>query len=780
MLKNVGKGLGTTMNQGGVKRSEEQQRLAQIIEVIDEKAKKLYDRASGIKGSVVELRKDFWEDVTVNLDDPDDIIETQASIKQQAELLSERERTHGNIAKELTILKRLKDNPYFGRIDFLEDGTKDEEKVYIGIASLMDKEETDFLIYDWRAPIASLYYDFSPGRASYQTVDMEIQGDMTLKRQFIIRQGQLKGMFDTGVTIGDHLLQQALGNNASTTMKSIVATIQKEQNKIIRNEKSKRLVVQGVAGSGKTSAALQRIAYLMYRHREELHADNVVLLSPNPLFSSYTANVLPELGEANVRQVTFLQHIESKVTEKVTVQSPFQQTEDLLTADDQERKTRKKIIDYKSSPAFKELLDDYLHSLKQEGLQFKNIVFRKEILISKEAIASYFYGLDDQLLLPNKIELVRKWLLLELRRFEKLEKDKDWVMEQAELLDKADYLQAYYYNQKENEDDFSLEEDYLRIAIVKRYFSKLKKQINQLAFVHVWKTFKALFTQWQPATAPLDWQEISEYTVASLAKRQLLWEDAAPFAYLKGNILGDVGDRSVRHLVIDEAQDYTAFHYAYIVQQFPYTRITLLGDVNQAIYASTAKQNPLAVKEGTNDERITLTKSYRSTKEIVEFTKCFAPEKEEIEPFNRPGKKPLLIEVDSEAAWTKAIIAQIKAHQRIGHETIAVICKSQKESDMMYEALYPALAIKQINEETYAFEKGVLVLPVYLAKGIEFDAVVIPNASRVQYEKESDRSMFYTACTRAMHELTLFYRGKPNRFIEEVPRNFYDTHLGQS
>src|SRR5699024_818523 len=277
---------GCEMHMKNESQEAEQHRVDNVIEEIHQKQEKLYAKATGLKEDVIDLRKNFWEDVTVNIDEPDDVIETQASIKQQAELLKEREQFHGKIGKEQKALQRLAHSPYFGRIDFWEDGETESKPIYIGMASLMDQDDEDFLVYDWRAPISSLYYDYSPGKAEYDTMSGMITGEMTLKRQFIIRGGVIQGMFDTGVTIGDTLLQQALGGNASTTMKSIVATIQKEQNKIIRDERHRFLIVQGVAGSGKTSAALQRIAFLMYRYRETLHADNVVLFSPNPLFSS--------------------------------------------------------------------------------------------------------------------------------------------------------------------------------------------------------------------------------------------------------------------------------------------------------------------------------------------------------------------------------------------------------------------------------------------------------------------------------------------------------------
>src|SRR5699024_6139217 len=185
--------------------------------------------------------------------------------------------------------------------------------IYIGTSSLLDEKEENFLVHDWRAPIASMYYDYAPGPASYQVIDETIEGEMSLKRQYVIEQGELTGMFDTGLTIGDHLLQNVLGQFASSSMKGIVATIQREQNKIIRNEKSKVLVVQGVAGSGKTSAALQRVAYLLYRYREQLTADQMILFSPNPLFNSYVSRVLPDLGEENIQQMTFYHYVEDQL-----------------------------------------------------------------------------------------------------------------------------------------------------------------------------------------------------------------------------------------------------------------------------------------------------------------------------------------------------------------------------------------------------------------------------------------------------------------------------------
>lgn len=758
--------------------SFEQRRIEKVIEEIKHKQEKLSAQSTGLKKSVIELRKTFWDDVRVNLDEPDDVIETQESIKQQAAILSEKERFHGKIGAQLHNLDRLKDAPYFGRIDFIEEPGAEKESIYIGIASLMDEEDDDFLIYDWRAPISSLYYDFSPGPAHYQTLDTTISGEMTLKRQFIIKQGLIKGMFDTGVTIGDTLLQQALGNNASTTMKNIVATIQKEQNEIIRNNSSKLLIVQGVAGSGKTSAALQRIAYLMYRYRKELHPDNVMLLSPNPLFSSYISNVLPDLGETNVRQMTFLEYLRNRIGDKLTIESPFEQMEYVLTKMETNLyNARMKSMDYLSTVEFKQLLDLFVSDLHEDGIEFKSIKFRGKVLVSAEQIRAYFYALEREIALPNKMEIVAKWLLQELQKHQKSEWKADWVMEQIELLDKEDYMRIYHKAEKQAA--FSTvhdEEIILRKHMVKRFFRPVKESVKKMEFVNILTTYEQLFTKWIPTDPPFAWQEIRSQVANDLAQKILTWENATPYLYFKGKLLGDSSDRSVRQLIIDEAQDYSAFQFAYIKHIFPYTRMTLLGDVNQAIYTHIAKVNPLTpIEQQESYERITLTKSYRSTKQIVEFTKHFSPGTEEIIPFNRQGSLPTLIRLQDEKDKEQALITCVKELMKKDNEIIALICKSLKESEQIYKLLQDKMPIHLVNEETYTFEKGILVLPIYLAKGIEFDAVILPDVSKEQYHSASDKTLLYTACTRAMHVLTMLSDKEESPFIKSVPEMLYEV-----
>lgn len=758
----------------------EQQRVDTVMHEISKKQAQLNEKAGKLKEGIVSLRKNFWDDVTVNLDEPDDVIETQASLKQQAELLSERERSHGHFSEQLKTLDRLKDSPYFGRIDFREEGEQQAEPIYIGIASLMDEKEEDFLIYDWRAPISSMYYDYAPGPAEYETIEGPVKGKIDLKRQYIIRNGKIKGLFDTGVTIGDRLLQEMLGAYGSTKMKSIVATIQKEQNKIIRNEKSKFLIVQGVAGSGKTSAALQRVAYLLYAHRETLNADNIILFSPNPLFNSYVATVLPELGEENMLQTTYAEYVKDRVGQAFDLEGPFEQMERFLDeiSDDS---TRMDAIRYKANLEFKALIDQYVACLEDRGLIFRDITFQDRILFGAEKIKHYFYALDHSISIPNRLELVSERLLEELAEMEQLEQRRDWVTAEMELLDKEDFLNAFQEMQhgqpsdEETFDDFDREWEILTKEIVGKHFQPIREQLKQLDFVDVKENYRQLFEGWDGANEfPDNWSRICEETVETLNRNELAWEDATAYLYLQDRLQGRKTYSRIRHVFIDEAQDYSPFQLAYLQMLFPYCKMTLLGDINQAIYAH-ALTSPSVLSnepdESKSREKITLTRSYRSTRPIVEFTKHLIQDGEMIDPFQREGAKPVLTQVADRTTLNKKVIEHMNEFQSEGYQTIAVICKTMAESREVYEQLKSEIPVQLLDQETYTFKKGLVIIPAYLAKGIEFDAVIIYDAA--QYSRESERNLFYTACTRAMHKLHLFSLGGKSSFIADVPSDTY-------
>lgn len=762
----------------------EQGRVDSIIVEIDKKAEKWNESSSDVGSDALQIRKTFWEDVTVNFDEADDVAETFTSIKQQAALLSERERTQSQMIKQLQTLSRLRFSPYFGRVDFKEDGENESERIYLGIATLMDEKEESFLIYDWRAPISGLYYDYSPGPAQYKTETEIIEGSMELKRQFVIKGGKIKAMFETGVTIGDEMLQEVLGNNADTQMKTIVATIQKEQNQIIRNDSSSLVIVQGVAGSGKTSAAMQRVAYLLYKYRNIITSENIMLFSPNPLFNSYVATVLPELGEENMQQATFQEYLSTRFGSDYQLEDSFEQMEFLLEAEKNESYfDRIESIRFKASLEFKELLDQYTGKLARGTLVFKTLGLNKRAIISKKDIAAYYDSLDSNISIPNRVQLVKEWLLKELKKKAKAELSQEWVEKEIQFLEKEDYLEAFKQSQQKQGGshdtfhDYDREQRWLSDLVVKRRFKPLFNAVKKLKFINIRAIYMNFFKDEQLKTAsmPKNWSVSCEQAISNLENRYIAYEDATPFLYLQDLIEGRKSNTSIRHVFIDEAQDYTPFQFAYIKMLFPYSKMTLLGDINQAIYSGpTGAPTILAESalEFGEKEVYRLTKTYRSTKQIVDFTRQFIEGGDMIEPFNRTGPKPVIVQSREDSDHilkTNEIISNL---QKSGHKNIAVICKTARESKAAFDEVKKVYDARLIEKGTLTFENGVNVVPTYLAKGIEFDAVIIYDSS--SYTRAEERKLLYTACTRAMHELYVLSKGRLSPLLEQVDEQLYN------
>ncbi|MGG1555900.1 RNA polymerase recycling motor HelD [Paenibacillus ferrarius] len=795
-----------------INREEEQARLERVKMRIRASIAELEPEVSGLRSQVTDIRKRFWEDVTLNTSTHEDFEETFYSIKQQEALLSERERSHLKRLQRLNGMKRLLPSPYFGRIDFTEQGMKESEAVYIGVASLADEEELSFLVYDWRTPIASMYYDFMPGPAHYDTPGGRIDGEMTLKRQYQIRDGELRHVFDTSMTIGDELLQQALGQGADAQMKSIVATIQREQNAIIRDETSRMLIVQGAAGSGKTSAALQRAAYLLYRNRDKLRADQLVLFSPNGMFNSYVATVLPELGEENMQQTTFQEYLSYWLEGSLALEDPFEQMEYVLTAPQTpDYEARMAGIAYKASERFLHALQQYALWLGKEGMRFVPIRFQDRELISAARMREQFYSYDPNVRLANRVILLRDWLLKELSRWERREREANWVQDEVNYLDPESYDEAYRtvlrkYRREEAVFDFTdqydgdrrnqgpgeeslfdfadQEEELLREMIVKAHAEPLKREVKRLHFIDFVELYEQLFEDGDAFSrmtgeteVPASWPEICRQTQEKLNGKQLFYEDATPYLYVKELIEGTRINTEVRHVFVDEGQDYSPFQYAFLKKLFPRARMTVLGDFNQAIFAQATnlqeEASPLVRLYGEEETRlIRLVRSYRSTQEIVCFTKSLLPWGGDIVPFERSGEKPRFLQVSSSAARAARMAEDLAALTGEGLGSVAVITKTAAEASEAYGLLLEqgCESLRLITKETLSFEKGIAVIPSYLAKGVEFDAVLVYDASSAVYGWESERKLFYTVCTRAMHKLLLYAVGEWTPFIEGIDR----------
>ncbi|QHT60799.1 UvrD-helicase domain-containing protein [Paenibacillus lycopersici] len=778
----------------------EQARVDEVVLQVDRRMETLEEQTSGTHSEMVDIRKNFWDDVTVNFEDAVEMAESFASLKQQAEVLSERERTHLHASRQLRTLRKLKSSPYFGRIDFLENGEPTADQVYLGIASFRAQGSEQDLIYDWRAPIASLYYDYPPGPAQLTTPAGQIRGELLLKRQFVIRDGEIVSLFDTGVTIGDELLQEVLGRQSDAQMRSIVGTIQREQNRIIRNERSRLLLVQGAAGSGKTSAALQRVAYLLYRFRGSLSADQIVLFSPNPMFNSYVSTVLPELGEENMQQTTFQDYLAARLGHSFKLENPYAQLEYALRAEKEHGyEARMSGIRYKATTGFVRLIDGYLGVLGGAGIIFRDVRFKDEVLATGEDIGAYFYGLDRSIAVPNRMRLTAEWLLGLLKARQKAAQQEDWVDQAVDLLDKETYLRAHQTLKRQNRklkadsfDDFDRERELLGQYVVMEAVKPVRSRIKKLTFVDIRSTFLRLFLSSEIAARaaahagielPESWECICKDTIDRLLVKKMAYEDATPFLYVVERIRGFQTNTSVRHVLIDEAQDYTAFQFAYLQRLFPFGRFTALGDLNQSIQAhagaeeSTGFKALAALHKEAETETIVLKQSYRSTRPIVEFTSMLIPGGEEIQPFNRDGLRPKLSVAGNRDGLHALIRERLDALAAEGNRTIAVICKTAAQSLLVYEALHGVPAIRLVESETSSFEPGIAVIPSYLAKGVEFDAVLVYDASGSHsgYGQESDRKLFYTVCTRAMHELHLFALGSAGPFLQGPIEGYYDT-----
>ncbi|MCP2034216.1 DNA helicase-2/ATP-dependent DNA helicase PcrA [Planomicrobium sp. HSC-17F08] len=760
---------------------QEQKRVDRVMQEVTGQLRRLEAETSRQKDEVVNIRRHFWDENKVSLDSFDDFLETIIGLRQEAQALSVSESTHRQSAKKLAALRSLQRTPYFGRIDFQEEGEPEKEEVYIGISTLTDSTGDEFLVYDWRAPVSSVYYDHQPGPASYSTPGGEVNGQLEKKWQYLIHGGVLQSMFDTSVTIGDEILQQVLGRSADKKMHSIVATIQQEQNRIIRHDRTRLLIVQGAAGSGKTSAALQRIAYLLYKYRDQLNADQIILFSPNAMFSSYVSNVLPELGEENMHQVTFQEYLNHRLSAQFELENPYGQLEYVLTKmDDPAYAARVAGIRFKASVQFFEAIKSYRRTLEESGMLFKRIRFAGHPIASAEAIEARFYSRDTTLRFHNRLELLKDWLLKELDEFEKQEWEEPWVEEEMELLSNDSYQKAHAYLAAKKGfkgkavSDYEMEPEELARLVVRQKLKPLRKKIKAYRFVDVKALYRQLFAGFlenNQTELPAEWEAICQQTTDKLADEELFYEDATPFLLLKELILGFQTNTAIRHIVIDEAQDYSPFQFEFLKRLFPAARMTVLGDFNQAIFAHAGEFNDFDVLTNLygadQTETIRLAQSYRATKPIIEFTRRLVPEGEAIVPFERQGEKPLLTEVGDHTELHRRIMERV-AELRGKFGTIAIICKSASEATHAHESLSGIEGLKRLKTGSAEYEQGVIVIPSYLAKGIEFDAVILYDASEQMYGQESLRRLFYTACTRAMHELQLFSVGKPSPFLEEA------------
>lgn len=669
--------------------SYESKHLDMIMEKLKESLMGLNDTVSRYEGEFKESMKYLWENRSGM-----DAMEIFSNEKSVSKVVNSGEFT----VKRRTIIEKLIDSPYFARIDFKLEDEEKAEAFYIGRFSFGDNR-SNILIYDWRAPISSLYYDFELGHAFYKAPVGSIEGEMTLKRQFKIKNSLMEYALESSISINDEVLQKELSYTLDQKMKNIVATIQKEQNQIIRNENADVLVIQGVAGSGKTSIALHRAAYFLYKYKDRLSAQNIIIISPNKVFADYISNVLPELGEEPVTEIGFEDIALELLNHSIGFERFEEQIETILEENNQRLAER---IQFKSSLEFLSLLNEYLEYSDENCFCPCDCTLDK-FTVQKDFIQTRYHALKSKPIFQRMEEIAEnivEKIKTESGSERKIPEKKEVVKKLIAMLNVNSTL-AFYTGFFE---------------YIKRPDLFLLKSGNQL--------------------------EAS---------------DVYPYLYFKIYFEGIKGYDGIKHAVIDEMQDYTPVQYAVINTLF-HCRKTILGDFGQAVnpYNSISK---LSFKElYENTEFVELTKSYRSTYEIIKFSQKI--QSHNIDPVERHGEEPQILKCEDRLSELSQINSILEDFKTSSHSSIGIICRSNCQAEELYRELSQKHEISLLDFNSSKFTNGITITAIHMAKGLEFDAVIIPFVNADIYHSEYDRSLLYIACTRAMHKLTLTCHGK--------------------
>lgn len=632
-------------------------------------------------------------------------------------------------------------SPYFGRVDFLTDGTNQVLKVYVGKTNISD-ENHNIITTDWRAPICSLYYDSDMGKVSYNAPSGVISGDLKLKRQIIINNGELFDVLDTSTVTDDELLQPYLSVNADNKMKTIIASIQKEQNSIIRRPIVDNIIVQGVAGSGKTSVALHRIACLVYNLGDQIKSNQFLVIGPNKYFLNYISSILPELETDPVDQFTYEEVINKCSQEKILT----------FTDDESKYNHYKKIQQFKSSLNYKNMIDKYLLDYKENKLVSNPFIIDGQEVFSVNDIKKTLFSGD--LLLPN----FERALTHFTKKFNENMEDIYDNLNQK-------YREVYIKLPKEDprrkeavKRSVELSETIKKngVKILKDYFKKMK-----LKSVDIYKDFLLNISKYNTDLSLEELNELKNNTLENINKKKVTFEDLPALMHMNFNLYGT--NQKYRHIVIDEAQDYGMFHFYVLKEMFPSSTFSIYGDLAQSIYAYRSINDWESVVSSIFDgncEILQLTKSYRTTIEITNNANSIlrSMNLEEATPVVRHGEIPSF---DNQTKDIEFKVNKINSWIDKGYKSIAIICKTDKEASNVYQSLKKkGLNLKIINEKDDKYEGGIYVVTSALSKGLEFDAVMINDASNDNYAKDNDLDMhlLYVACTRALHELDILYQ----------------------
>lgn len=667
-----------------------------------------------------------------------------------------------------TRLQAVEKAPYFGRMDFHEDGMSHVEALYIGIRSLIDQESSLPLVYDWRAPVSSMFYDYGLGPAEYEGPGGMFCGEISLKRQYRIKNRELIYMFDNELKIDDEVLQAALGQHATEKMKTIVNTIQREQNQAIRNDNDDLLLVEGPAGSGKTSVALHRVAYLLYKYRDTFSSQNIMVFSPSKIFSDYISHVLPELGEDNTFQTTFQDYAELFLGWEWDVETQMSCLEYLLQSDAKIRAKRLQTIAYKSSQQFQKILENLIALIMAEASRFFDVKIGHQVVLSAQAQERLFNDSYSYLPINKRLSKIHQRVIFLLRPIKKQQRKRMFKEVQA--------LPKY-----EDESWWQVAREAVRRVKqdLDPIMEKLRNhlQVDSVTwYTRLWQDMAV----WEKVTGNSYLPQDGIDSLQSLERGLVSFEDVVPLLYLKGELEGYPLQREIFHVVVDEVQDYAPLQIQILTRTFPNAKFTFVGDVFQSLnpYIWQSPQTRLQdVFEEFQMGTVRLTKSYRSTREIFHFCNEILDGKSGAETVLRSGPRPIIYKIEKNEQ-SKLLGEQIEACIKADYQTIAVICPSVSKCQAIYHDLTesnPDLDISLLVQENALFKPGVIVVPVFLAKGLEFDAVILPEVDSKTYGQEYQRRLLYVACSRALHDLRLVYSGELSPFIRSLPVDLFRT-----
>lgn len=705
----------------------ETNRLARTVALAKRQLQQARERSEATQTAILDAKRELRENTThsfTNLYNGEDF-EALLELNQYMDPITEKVADAEALAEKMAILENMIDSPYFARIDFQFEEEDDAEEIYIGRHSLREDSSFEIAVYDWRSPIASVFYRFMLGEAYYEAPGGMISGTVRLKRQYEIRNSTLDYFFDSEVQIVDEFLRKLLSKNTSAKMKTIVETIQKEQDMVIRDMETDLMMVQGVAGSGKTSIALHRAAYLMYQGlSSRLQAKNILIISPNPVFEQYISSVLPELGEQNVNSEVFDDMLVQILPgHKIQPRNDFLEK---IIADSKYRDLIKACIEFKTSRRFITMLDRLIEDIPDHFITFEDVYYRGQCIISKEKLKEKTLHGRSENKLGKRLELMANYIV-ELVR----DSQTKHLKREEEQQIRAGI---------ESFTSINVTEIYRRLFHDRDYFYRLADQI----------------------TVPDNIDDIFIFTQENLYDHFLYYDDAAVLAYLKVKIYGSDQYKNIRQVVVDEAQDYYPLHFELFHQLFGQAKFTVLGDINQTL----EKQEDLSLYEQIREilarqssALVTMDKSFRCTNEILDFGAQFLDHGLQVKSFNRSGEEPQIITAANRHEMKQAIQSELTICLERGYQSVGLICKTSAHAEQVYELLKDDSRVQLASSESENGLHGIVILPVYLSKGLEFDAVLLCDTDHGHYHSEDDKKLLYIAATRALHRLNLFCSG---------------------